>query len=169
MKFKTFLKSLVLLVGISATGAKATLIGNTIDVDNFLFTPSSATIGAGPEFDFLGLLSLDFDANTLTISDISQGFLSWGDFDFVTFSGFDSEIVSFDLLSNDGFSGEILNNYSYTADSITLDWYGEATAGAQLVFSIGLMQQDVDPIPEPGMLALMLLGLAGVARKTVRR
>ena len=152
----------IMAVGLLAgpMAANANLIGSEITVtDPFsAFSPDSATIGAGVEFNFVNLEFFDFDANTLTIFGGPNTNHGWGNFGLITFSGFDSIITGLSIFSNIGYSGAVLSNFSFTANSITLDWGNSQRAGVgELVFSI-----ETASVPEPGTLALLSLGLAGL-------
>lgn len=164
MKFKQLIQSAMMMLALSTGTVQASLIGNTIDSNGFLLGPASSTIGAGTEFIFQRIISFDFDANTLTLFATEE--VEWAGFGAYTFSGFDTVLTGFELTANDGFSGDVLSGYSFTASSISLNWgMGSAVTSAELVFAISTIDDIDGTIPEPSGLALLLIGALGLSRK----
>jgi hypothetical protein len=74
------------------------------------------------------------------------------------FSGFTSEITEFSIAANNGLSGTVVNNFSFTSNSLTLDMNAsQSTAPGYVVFNI-----KTADVPEPTTVALLGLGLLGV-------
>lgn len=159
-----------LLVGASAFVAPAhafSLLGDTISSSGFLVSPNNAVVGAGVEFTGInGYMKFDFDANTLTVSS-QNGLSGWSGWSSYVFGNFDQTITSFALVSNSGFNADFISNYSFTANTITLDMnsgsVNDYQVGGTAVFAIN----GVAPIPEPETYAMMLagLGLLGIAAR----
>jgi threonine dehydrogenase-like Zn-dependent dehydrogenase len=93
------------------------------------------------------------------------------------FSGFDDVITGLSLESNSPkFDGSVVDNFSFTAHSITIDFSAAKAQNnnASLVLNIataGASAQGSD-VPEPGSVAIIGLGLLGLAasrRKFAKR
>jgi hypothetical protein len=152
------------------TPAKAILIGDTITATGTGLNPGSATIGAGVEFAYffpLGGFQFDFGANTLTVN---NGFIgstpaNFGDY---VFAGFDEVIESVSIASNTGFSGPIVDNFSFDAHSITLDMHNGRMNHRDSVLVFNITEASA-PVPEPATAMLVGLGLLGLACTRRRR
>lgn len=170
-KFRTLLAALSVAAAAFSGSAHASLIGDSINASGISLGPASATIGAGNEFTGIsGYISFDFGADTLTVT--SHNSLSgWSGFGNYVFTGFDDIINSFTLLSNNGFNASFISDFSFSANSLTLNMNTGSVAnwqtGATAVFGINAAQ-----VPEPQALLLMLsaLGLMGaISRRRTSR
>ena len=139
--------------------AHATLIGSNISGTGISVQQYMAQVGTGVEFrGIAGYVNFDFGADTLTMTNTQQ--VGWSGFQNYVFTGFNNEVTGLSILSNSGFSGSVLSNFSYTSNSITLNMgNGNALTNGRLVFKIA----GVNEVPEPGSLALFGLAIAGVA------
>ena len=148
-------------------------IGDTIYVTNGEgsetgdLLPHSAVIGDGPEFCgfWTCTKTFDFDEDTLSIYTGGVGTGSWSTYpqpDYRVFTGFNTVITGLSIQSNDGFSGSLLSDFSFTSNSITLNKsYGSYEASSLLVFNI-----ETVPIPSTVWLFTSgLIGLIGFARR----
>jgi hypothetical protein len=157
-----------LMLSTTPVRANPNLIGVTVTATGTDLSPPTATIGPGIEFTGIsGDMNFDFDANSLTVT--SQGNLTgWGGFGPYTFSGFTEPITSLSIGSNNGFAGKIVDNFSFTTDSITLDMSDGSvnSAGGTLVFNIN---SSTNSVPDAGsslaMLGGSLIGLAALRRR----
>jgi hypothetical protein len=166
-----------------STGANASLIGDTITgTGTGLFSTantSSAIIGSGIEFSGMnGLVKFDFNANSLTLSVIDKNAI-WGSLGSFVFTNFDDTITSFVISpsnGNNGIHGFDQSDLSFGQHSITLNVRGvnPQNINSTLIFDIGTTPVGVPAqgtVPEPTTVALLGLGLFGVAasrRKSAR-
>jgi hypothetical protein len=147
--------------------AHATLIGDTFSATGSQLVTNFSTIGAGAEATGIGgRLDFDFGASSLTVTQ-TQSLLSFSVFGNYVFSGLDwvgdptGIITGITIASNDGFTGGLVNNFSFTDHSITFNLDpGTSTPGIgkSVVFNIVTNHS----VPEPTILALFGLGLAGL-------
>jgi hypothetical protein len=169
---KAVVATIVAIAGFSSS-AQAALIGDTITLSGASVSSSSQTIGNNVEFSGIAqYLNFDFTATGLIVTVPSLPSVKYdfaanlGSF---TFSGFDDVITGLTLQSNDPkFDNFVASNYSFGAHSITLDFSGiqAQNKNSTLVFNIALAPDASVPgasVPEPTSVALIGLGLFGVA------
>lgn len=180
---KSLFLALTLLLGLSGGARAALLLGQHVSVE--YFHPDLATIepDAGGGLDLSNILV----SNEVEIADLIQGvasldirdqqlyvsFLFPGTFHATTFNGFRLSVLSSGV---DGFSSVTVDAISslvgfgseriaFGADYLDINWQGLAfNAGDVLALNINRAPQAV---PEPQSLALLGLGLIGLA--VVRR
>ena len=150
------------------TSANASLVGSTITASgNNLFVSgtdlTSTTIGSNIEFTGINsFMNFDFDANTLTITGSPVLWRGFGDY---VFSNFDVNINNVSILTNTGFNGTIVDNFSFDSNSITLDMSDSTRSkGSILVYSI-----QTSPVPIPASIWLFGTGLFGLLGVTKRK
>jgi hypothetical protein len=157
--------SLIILALGLAAAARADLTGDTITASGLFVGPSSATVTPTADFSgIFGYVNFDFAANTLTVTPTTS--VSWGGFGPYTF-GFNDTITGVSIASNTGFSGGIVDNFSFNSNSLTLDMSsGLAYAGSALVFDI--TSTNGQAVPDSGS-TVALLGAAMVGLVAFRR
>lgn len=186
---RTLFAAVLMAASLIASQAHASLIGETIDGNASIIigsTPApaewaidqvSATIGTGVEFTVFdgAFVSFDFAAGTLTIN-FESALDNWLNWPTYTFSGFQSEIISFDLIDSAGIlaGSDILSAtaHGFTPSSVTV-YFGDGeldpdsnAPSAYVLFSIGTRQH----VPEPQTIVLVLaaLGLMGLSMRRGR-
>lgn len=171
----------LLVSGLVGTAQASTMLGDTLLFQRAYPTPTtpywanddeSTTVTAGnaDRIDWFAnftdgfFLRVDPEATRIVWNLVSPStFIGQpnGVFDGFVITGFSSDIVGVSLLSND--SG-LAVSLSHSAREVQVSLSG-ANAGGPTGFEIGL---QFAPVPEPGTWALMLAGLAGIARQARR-
>jgi hypothetical protein len=172
-------------VWVISGGAHAGLIGTQMDVGYYtpdtsspyapaVFSPSHFTVGAGQETigDVEGVTNIlvDFSDSTLSITfDTILGSPTWNtaSFNGVTFTaasflGIGSALVD-PSTSMAGFDNA---RVSYTDHQILLNWQGLSYVDGT---TVTINFTSASAVPEPGTLALLGLGLAGLAWRRRRQ
>jgi hypothetical protein len=185
-RFKKIVLAAVVAAASMSTSAHASLIGDTITGTGTNLTPEHATIhSSAPEFaiQFIGTnnkgasytydgIVFDFEGSTLIISTpVNTGF-TWGNLGTYTFSDFDNNItnVVYSASASHNFgsgAGDFTNDFSFGDHSITFNLTGGESQNSQstLVFNITTKPSggDSTSVPEPTTVALLGLGLLGLA------
>lgn len=156
---KLFLR--ILFVFTCLTGlhnvANASLIGNEVYLT--WGPPQDRIIGDGVEFHAIfDSVGFDFAADTLTLS-FGGPSMGWSGFDHLVFRGFSERITGLSIVSNTGFQGSMLNDFSFSDHTIDINMtYGSASNYPLLVYKINTDGLDGSSVLEPATGFLIGLG-----------
>lgn len=186
MKFYTWVNRFALTVGLfgalgfSSTAQAALLTGVTLGCGTgagsipITCTPASAVVGAGVEFTFpiaAQPFSLDIDADgfvllsyngTATLNLNATYVVRLTD----TLSGA-APFIDFNLLTATNVTGITPFDLSFTADTVSVNMGTNAVWSPNS--SLRMQILEATAVPEPGSIALLSLGMAGMAIMTRRR
>jgi hypothetical protein len=182
--FKKIVLAAIAAASIS-TSAQASLISDTITGTGTDLTPGQATIhtsttefaiqftgtdNKGNSYTYDGIV-FDFAGTTLTISTPASS-VTWGNLGAYTFSGFDNIITNVVYSASDSHNfgsgaSDFTNDFSFGDHRITFTLTGGSSQNSQstLVFDITTQNAGTTAaaVPEPTTVALLGLGLLGVA------
>lgn len=151
----------------------ASLVGDTVtctqtnSLSSFSCSAASATIGAGLEFGVgagQNTFGLDFDATSLTISNLSGGTISLGQ-TIIALSNISNAFTSASFASST-IAGFDASDVTLSNGVLTLDFRGtswQAQSGATIALA------SAAAVPEPATWALMLIGFGLIGGMMRRR
>lgn len=167
-----FAAAALVALPMSTPAQAASLIGNTVtctqtnNLSSFSCSAASATVGTGQEFGVgagQSSFALDFDATSLTISNVSGGIITLGQ-TIIALNNISSAFTSTSFLNStiSGFdaSDVTLSNGLLTLDFRGTSWQASSTASIALATAAA--------VPEPATWATMLLGfglIGGIMRR----
>lgn len=172
---RKFIRALALaVVGVTVAAfpgnAKATLIGDEVDLDAFLGTlpivveRTNPTVGAGVDFNVGSFVSVDITDSSIIFAGLNSGFQVIGSMSFV--------LTDLDWVDMNGAIVDAvvtgLGTVDFTADSVTLV-ITDVSVSPDLFARIDLTTSHEISVSEPGTLALLGLGLAGLCFARRRR
>nr|WP_194954705.1 PEPxxWA-CTERM sorting domain-containing protein [Sphingopyxis solisilvae] len=167
-----FAAAALVALPMSTPAQAASLIGDTVtctqtnSLSTFSCSAPSATVGAGQEFGVgagQSAFSLDFDATSLTISNVSGGIITLGQ-TIIALNNISNAFTSTSFL-NSTISGFDASDVSLSNGLLTLDFRGTSWQASSTA-SIALATAAA--VPEPATWATMLLGfglIGGIMRR----
>lgn len=172
-KFRKGIMGFVLVTGLGlSSGVHATLIGDTVDVIHYfpdldtvhnVLGPTTGAVGLSDVVTYSGIYDVDLEADSIQVDFLSQNSWSASAFnglivasidDIVTNVSIDTNMLGWDN-SRLGFNASALA-FNWNSLSFTTDTYFNAYI-------------TTSSVPEPGILALISLGLVGFGFRRKRQ
>jgi hypothetical protein len=172
---RRIMAALALALGLAAGSAQAsTLIGSTAQVsvtgNSLINGPSSATVGAGTEFNVRVFvpLAIDISATSVTYTNTDATIIYTSTTArSITLAGLDftgpAAIISGISLAASGVSGISAANVAFGPSSLTLAFeFSQWEPSSSIVVSLQTRATGETPVPLPGALALLVPALLGL-------